>query len=250
MLLYSCISCTFERKPNGKFYEFVSIQDTTCLNDIQKARLDVNSGKLVHCIYFGMIKKHIRYEKELEKLLSYYNISVKDKIIGCVIRNSQSRNCYCNYMKDRIEFKYGSDFIDSLEVKADIMFLINHRNDTLENYNCDRQPFYPNESTLNDSEHSTVMQKEIDAKLTYPKAYRTKQSNHEKSEVYIRFVVAKNGNASIRSFDFDFLSKRDTIYTEHFENQMKKIIRTTNWKPAQIRNTNVNAYMTYKYILK
>ena len=112
---------------------------------------------------------------------------------------------------------------------------------------CDIRPNYPNDKDNSEDEYSEVMQKEIDDAINYPKGY-IKRPNYDVSAfVDISFYVDKSGNAEITYFSFNFDIKSNNNLKKYFENELKRIIKTKEWKPAQMRKRNVNSNMVLRY---
>jgi hypothetical protein len=254
LFIFLCIalsSCKFESKPQGSFFEFVSQSDTTCLKEISEAKKDLAKGKLTYCHYSGNIMNHyLRSEKELIEVLKENNIDFRNQGSSCVVYENQTEHCYCELMEEKINQKYGEKFVDSLLNIADEKYLNKHINDTMYYAKCDRRPNYPNDKDDSDDEYSEVMQHEIDNVLIYPKGY-IKRPNYDVSAfVNISFYVDKNGNAKITYFGFIFDNKSNPKFEKYFETELSKIIKTTEWKPAQIRKQNVNSDMVMRYWFK
>ena len=141
----------------------------------------------------------------------------------------------------------GGGFIDSLLNIADEKYLNKHINDTMYYAKCDRRPNYPNDKDDSEDEYSEVMQKEIDDVISYPKEYIKRPNYDVSSFVDISFFVDKDGNAKIMHFSFHFDIKSNHKLEKYFENELKKNIKTREWKPAQMRKRNVNSDMVLRY---
>lgn len=247
-LCLTLISCKFESKPKSSFIESIKQEDTTCLKEISEAEKEIKKGKLTYCHYSGNINNHyLRYQKELIEILKENNLEFRNEGSSCIVYKDQTENCYCKLMDEKINQKYGKKFVDSLLNIADEKYLLKHINDTMYYVECDRRPNYPNDKDNSEDEYSEVMQKEIDSAITYPKGY-IKRPNYDVSAfVNISFYVDKFGNAKITHFSFYFDIKSNHKLEKYFESELKKIIRTKEWKPAQIRKQNVNSNMTMRY---
>jgi hypothetical protein len=89
--------------------------------------------------------------------------------------------------------------------------------------------------------------KEIDAAINYPKDYIKRPNYDVSSFVDISFFVDKEGNAKITYFSFNFDIKTNHKLEKYFESELKKNIKTDEWKPAQMRKRNVNSNMVLRY---
>lgn len=251
ILFTTLISCKFEKKPQGLFYEFVSQSDTTCLKEISEAKKDLENGKLTYCHYSGNIINHyLRFEKELIEVLKENNIDFRNEGSSCIVYENQTEHCYCKLMEEKINQKYGKKFVDSLLNIADKKYLNKHINDTMYYAKCDIRPNYPNDKDNSEDEYSEVMQNEIDNAMIYPKGYIERPNYDVAAFVNISFYVDKYGNAKITYFDFLFDIKSNHKFEKYFKNELIKIIKTKDWKPAQMRKQNVNSDMVIRYGFK
>lgn len=253
-LIFLCItliSCKFEKKPQGSFFEYVSESDTTCLKEISEAKKDLEKGKLTYCHYSGnIIHNYLRSEKELIEILKESKIDFRNQSSSCVVYENQTEHCYCELMQEKINEKYGEKFIDSLLNIAEEKYLNKHINDTMYYAKCDRRPNYPNDKDDSEDEYSEILQKEIDKTLVYPKGYIKRPNYNVSAFVNISFYVDKNGNAKITYFWFLFDIKSNHKFEKYFESELNKIIKTKDWIPAQIRKQNVNSDMVMRYGFK
>lgn len=246
------ISCDFEKKQSKSKFDNISKKDTTCLNGINEAKIDIQKGKLVYCYTMGGLLYHgLRSEKEITLLLKQNKIEFKG-VIASDIKHENQTHCYCPYMEENIIEKYGKKFIDSLLNIADEKYLMNHINDTMHYGDCDKWPKYPNDKNDSNDEYSIVLQNELEKKIIYPKGYiKIKNKTYEDSAfVDIRLNVNKKGEAKILSFWFLFDVKTNDKYKKDLETEIKKHIKTENWSPAKIRGVNVNSDMNLRFHLK
>lgn len=254
LFIFLCItltSCKFENKPKDSFSESVSQADTTCLKEIAEAKNDLEKGKLTYCHYSGnLIHHYLRSEKELIELLKENNIDFRNEGSSCIKYKNQTEHCYCKLMEEKINEKYGEKFVDSLLNIADEKYLNKHINDTMHYAECDIRPNYPNDKDDSDDEYSDVMQNEIDNSIIYPKDYIQKSNNDVSAFVDIFFYVDKYGNAKIRHFGFIFDTESNHKFEKYFESELIKIIKTKEWKPAQMRKQKVNSDMVMRYWFK
>jgi len=254
LFIFLCItltSCQIESKPQGSIFEFVSQSDTTCLREIAEAKKDLDNGKLTYCHYSGNIINHyLRSEKELIEVLKENNIDFRNQGSSCIVYENQTEHCYCELMEEKINQKYGEKFVDSLLNIADEKYLNKHINDTMYYAKCDRRPNYPNDKDDSDDEFSEVMQNQIDDAIMYPIGYIKRPNQDVSAFVNISFYVDKFGNAKITYFWFLFDIKSNHKFEKYFESELIKIIKTKEWKPAQMRKQNVNSDMVMRYWFK
>ena len=250
LISLALVSCDFVKKQNRSKFDNISEKDTTCLNDIKEAKIDIQKGKLVYCYTMGGLLYHgLRSEKELTLVLKQNNIEFRGVIVSDLVNENQT-HCYCSFMEEKIIEKYGEKFVDSLLNIADEKYLIEHINDTMYYADCDRRPNYPNDKDDSGDWYSEVMDNEIDKNIVYPKEYIKKPNHNSSAFVDIHFYVNKKGEAKIQSFWFNFDIKTNNKFKSYLESEIKKYIKTENWTPAQIRGENVNSDMNFRYQLK
>lgn len=97
--------------------------DDKCLNEIEKAKLDVEKGLVIYFI------KPIDYDKcisidTFKVLLQNKNIESKMSLTTCLRIKGKTNDCYEKYMNSVINEKFGNDYIENNLKKADSLFLI------------------------------------------------------------------------------------------------------------------------------
>lgn len=101
----------------------VTIVDTFCINQKERALRDIKKGKL---IYFGF---HHVLEPKLIKRLKKYNISYKEHLGRCTRIGGFEPYCYQEEMWKEIDKRYGENFIDSLVETVKKEYIIEHPNE-------------------------------------------------------------------------------------------------------------------------
>lgn len=250
LICLTLFSCDFVKKESKSRFDNISEKDTTCLNGIKEAKIDIQKGKLVYCYVMGGLLYHgLRSEKELTLVLKQNNIEFRGITVSDVVDPNQTQ-CYCPFMEEKISEKYGKKFIDSILDVSDKLYLKNSINDTLYYADCDKRPNYPNDNSEYQDDYSDVLQKEVETKMIYPKGYIKRRKNDDYAFVDIRFYVNKKGES--KALNFSFLTNIETNYKfkKELEKEIKKYLKTENWKPAQIRGENVNSDMNFRFQLK
>jgi hypothetical protein len=106
--------------------------------------LDIQKGKLIYCYNIGSLTYHsFRSEKELTSILQQINIEFRNVASSDIVYENQT-HCYCAFMEEKIQEKYGKRFIDSILFLSDKLYFKNSINDTLYYADCDKYPNYPN----------------------------------------------------------------------------------------------------------
>ncbi|OXA81078.1 hypothetical protein SAMN05444397_109212 [Flavobacterium aquidurense] len=246
------VSCNFEKKDKKSRFDNISKKDTTCLKDVENAKVDIKKGKLIYCHTMGGLLYHgLRSEKEATLVFKQNNIEFKGIVVSDLVDENQT-HCYCSFMKEKIIEKYGEKFIDSILTVSDKLYVKNITNDTLYYANCDKRPNYPNDKSDYQDEFSDVLQKEVETKITYPKDYKNRKNINDSAYAFvdIRFYVNKKGKATIANFNFIYDLQTNHKFDKELKEEIKKYLKTENWKPAQIRGKNVNSDMVFRYELK
>src|SRR5688572_20264949 len=107
-------SCNDTTGSKGRF-DSISETDTTCLKAVKKARADMQADKLTYCHSAGsLLYEPLRSGNEMELLLHQFGISYQEEITSDVITTGQTQGCYCDFMKEYIDSRFGPSFIDSL----------------------------------------------------------------------------------------------------------------------------------------
>ena len=233
-------SCHLEKKG--------TLPRTECDKELAIAEKDFKNGKLVYC-YLVYQEFGYRSEKEMTEILKNYGIVYRNKYVTDYIRDYDDiYHCYCSYMREKIDEKYGSHFIDSIVGAADEQWVNNHINEMFIYFKCDIQPNYPGDTDDYPDEYSEVLSQEIRSKLVYPKGFIKKtELNNNLNYVDIWFDVYKNGNAKITGYSFYFEPEQNKQYEQYFEHQLGKYIKKKGWTPAKIRNHNVNSTMNMRF---
>lgn len=239
--LYSCTTKTKSRFDN------ISKTDTTCLKAVKKAKTDVQKGKLTFCHFAGsLLYNPLRSGDEMDSLLKTFGIDYKEEITSDVIFEGQTQGCYCDFMKEQIDNKFGKTFIDSLLNVSDSLYVRNKINDTFYYANCDTRPNYPSDTDTHPDEYSEIFQSDFEKSFKYPVGY-IKRPNYDSSAfVDVHINVDKSGNAVITDYWFLFDMKANHKYEKYFKREIEKAMRKTGWTPATIRNQKVNSDMVMR----
>ena len=247
--LFLLFTCTSKKEEKSAFERSVPKKEKECLKKINEAKKDISEGNIYFCDNSEWLSIGYRSHEERIELLKKYNIIHSfvgsTDIIGDM---DDGINCYGKFMREKIDEKYGSHFIDSIFNVADELWFSKHINDTINYYYCDSKALYPGDTEdRSDDEYSKTLSQELRNKLIYPEGYVKNASVDYPNYVNISFDVDKYGNAKIRRYDFNFNSESKKQYEKYFENQLGKYIKKTEWTPAQIRGQNVNSDRTIRF---
>lgn len=241
--LYSCNSTANQKSR----FDNISNADTSCLKEVKKAKAYIQKGKFTFCHFAGsMLYEPLRSGDEMDSLLKKFRIDYKEEITSDVIFENQTQGCYCDFMKEQIDERFGNTFIDSLLNKSDSLYVQNNINDTFYYANCDTRPNYPGDTDSHADEYSEVFQNDFDKSIKYPVGY-IKRPNYDSSAfVDVHLYVDKAGQAFITGFWFLFDMKANHKYEKYFEREIEKAMKNNDWTPATIRNQKVNSDMVMR----
>ena len=239
LILFSCHS---QKEEKGAFERSVPRKEKECLKRINDAKKDIREGKIYFCAFdWEAVPGRRSFEERIE-LLEKYNII--HSFVGStdILRDMDDEvNCYCKFMREKIDEIYGNHFIDSIFKVADELWLAKYINDTIDDHYCDVVALYPGDTDGRMNEYSEALNQDIRNNLIYPKEYVKGASLDNPNYVSIYLDINKNGNAKIRGYDFRFNAESKKQYEKYFEKQLDKYIKKTGWTPAQIRGQNVNS---------
>lgn len=206
----------------------ISNSDSTCINDINRAQVDIGKGKITFCTPIGFMFGMIRFENELKQLVKEHNLLFENDYYSDVIFENSTQGCYCSIMAKHIEEKYAFDFRRRMYEQADSLFLARTVNNKkiVESYFCDIPPG-PNDQGPIEYLYLKVQMDSIDSNI------------HIENEVYLNidFTVELDGSLS----DFQLLDNNLNA-NEHGNTlqQLKQyafeiIKETGKWNPGQVK---------------
>lgn len=167
-------------------------------------------------------------------------------MVSDVVYEDQTEGCYCDFMKEEIDKKFGKTFIDSLLRVSDSLYVENNISGTFDYTICDTRPNYPKDTVSASDEYSEVFQRDFDTKVKYPVGYIKSPGHNTPAFADVRLYVDKLGNATITSCWFYFDIKKNHRYEKYFENKIQNVMRKTGWTPAIIRKQKVNSDMVMR----
>jgi hypothetical protein len=218
--------------------------DSLCISEIQKAKKDIQNGKIVFTQSYGFGSRRLRYEEELRQLCKTRGLVFDFDMISCLIFEGQTQGCYGSYMDELIFSKFGSGFKEALHRQADSLFLANTitQNKIIQYWDCDEWPRSPNEIERTNDFMPDLLISGIDIK-----------DNQGMWPFFdVSFVIEKDSTIS----DFDvrnFVAEREE--NEKYKDQLFALavdslkVKYPAWVPGTIKgvpvrtNTNVRIFM-------
>ncbi len=246
LTLFSCIE---DKKKSIE--DRANLSDTTCFKEIKKAKKDLANNEIVYCHYVGnIILQSLRAQKEMDSLLKLHNIKYQDESSPCVIDENRSYHCYCEYMHEQINSKYGDKFIDSLLYIADSLYILKNIVKTFDNKSIrtkwDTPPLFPGDTSLDQTNHSGLQQA-FNKLVKYPSGYKYKNGNNSGAMLKFHLDTDKTGNTKITDTEYlfwDYITKEENYNKEfykYFKNLAVSLIENTKWTPAKIKKLSVNS---------
>lgn len=99
--------------------------DTLCINDIERAKRDINKYQklFIETICFGCRSKP--FETEIEEVLKKRKIKKVIEDIGCVGYEGQTQGCYSGFISLKMKEEYGENYFSEIEKEAESIFIKN-----------------------------------------------------------------------------------------------------------------------------
>jgi hypothetical protein len=213
-------------------FDNIPRSDTTCIKAVNKARADIAQGNRFYCYHAGsLLYQPLRCQKEMDSILNIYGISYKNVTTSDVIYEGQTQNCYGDYMNDKINEKFGSNFLDSLLYKADSIYITKIPDEIFDYHECDTDPIFPGDTSDNNRNFNPGLQILFNTKVTYPTGYIKKT----KKDV-LGFI-----NTKIEQYSFVFDNDNNLTFQKHFRYVYEQMLKEARWTPATIKKQNVSS---------
>jgi len=248
LFLFTILSFSCKRKTNfhSKF-EKIPKSDTVCLNELANAKIEIANGRLTYCHFTGAPGYWpLRAEIQMDSLLKLYKIEYRNEGSPCVIENNKNYNCYCDYMQEEINNKYGKKSTDSLLYLSDSFYISKRLGDTYEYGNWDNSPQFPGEK-VNDPTNHSGLQSAFEKLMPYPVDYHFKSDSNSLALVKINLNIDENGVAKVTDYEFvfyDYKTKESDFNTDIYKKAKDiflPLIEKTRWTPATIKKMNVKS---------
>ncbi len=222
------LSCN--QKKNG--YEI------DCDYQKKQAQNDFNYKNYTWTLFSGLGYDYLG-EAEFKILLNQNHIKTKDLSLSCErYPNDKYDNCWETEMNRLIKKKFGNDFIDSLRSVAKQNFIKNHPEEVFSYEQCDQTSRYPHSTIYNQFDK---IRSDYFSKYPVPKQYLKKNEEYY-SYTSASFILSKTGEIKDLSIESEFQNKKNNIFEQQFNKQLKDFVLHTQWIPARISGLNVDSY--------
>lgn len=220
--------------PKVAYVKSLDLSDSLCISDIERAKKDINDGKIVFTQSLGLGFGSMRYEDELRKLCEKNGLAFDFDLIGCMVFEGQTQGCYGDYMDEMIKEKFGSGFKEKMHTQADSMFLFNTNsmNRTVQYWDCDERPRLPTEDKRTNDYIPNTSASGIDIK----------GSNGQWPFFDLGFVVEKDSTISnfyVRNFVAE--AKENEKYKDRLFSIAVQYVQSEYpiWIPGKIKDVSV-----------
>jgi hypothetical protein len=242
---------TFKIAERFSYLKKVRPTDTLCLRDIEKATRQMAGDTLTFVVAIGF-GSNLRYESELVKICEENNLKYELELGGCVIWEGQTQGCYKDYLDYKLFEKYGKNFKVDLHKKANDLYLANHLNDTISEWDCDQEPTFIGKK---------ISSSGVDMMVNLPVKEKRREwisKGEPMFAVYqpfmdLRFVIDKNGDISNFAL-IRFIPQQEEnekYKDELFELAIKEIKdKYSKWKPGEINGVPLNTTYVLRVAFK
>ncbi len=233
------------QNPLAKYIKNPAKSDTTCISEINEAKMLVEDGIIVFCypVCFGCYP--LRQEKHLETLCKQHGIILDYELFSDFISSGQTQGCFGAYMDKVIADSFGAGFKQKLLEQADSIMLA--VNDTVPYYLCDKEPQRPDVDYVHESGNLTV---KIPDEL-----YNEVETNKDVrfSFMDIGFYIDKEGNTSGYFLNNSVDSTNQKLKDAFFDLGVEQLKEIKNWEPGivngqkVITENNVRVYFDWNF---
>jgi hypothetical protein len=225
----------------------ISTKDTACLKEIDYAKQIIKKDSLIYNLYMTQMS-YGRNLEEFQKLLKPYGIGCEILLTSCIGHGKGRSYCCTDYINQTIKNKFKKGFIDSLEIKADRIYLTKNINLVFQNMDeYDKTIFYPNAKSVQ-SQRDDV-EKDFLSTFKFPKGFDYKHKRYI-GRSSVKFILYRNGMFKDVIINTEFEQKTNNKFIPYFDNEIKKYVKQIKWIPRKQRGITVNGelglWFTYK----
>mgnify|MGYP001802507128 CR=1 FL=1 len=211
--------------PIGKYY--TNFSDEVCQQQMIEAKNDIKQGKLVYEHNSGW--DIVRYDEEMEEILLRHGIEYRDLGMNCTL----DQECYGYYMDSIITDKFGTNFIEKIELEADSLFLSRWQTKIYDYWDIDVEPLYRN---IN----AEIF---IAKRIQLPPEWDTIPMKNERQ--FIEIVATINNMGKLQEWNFDETSNLKPS-NEHLLQEIKRkvssiLVDMPQWIPGKLNDKNVTS---------
>lgn len=221
--------------------------DTLCLNDIKKAKNDLEKykGVIPLSTSFGRIREPYYYQ--LKKIIDNKGFKLHIVDIGCVIYKNQTEECYNGYVDLVMKKKYGNNYYQEIikHAKEKLIFNLVHNDSVIDLYNLQ-------ESERPKLNHPNSKYMDID--YTSPIKFTKPLKHDSKLPLYVNlnFIIEKNGEISTIKFHEITSNTDNQVYNnEVIEAAIKELKTNYNkWYPGEYEGNKIRTQSSLRVYFK
>lgn len=228
----------------SNYFQKPKEKDTTCINEINQAKKDIENGKIVFCTPVGFLFGMLRFEDELKEVVESYGLEFKVDLISDVVFEGQTQGCFGAYMTQYIENKFGDYFREKVYNEADSLYVVRviRKNKIVDNWDCDIAPHLQGEKPEKDF-----------IKTLYIDSLQIPVDCSETILMDIDFIIELDSTTNSYGVSNKVLGTKqnEKYYKDLLEFSISELKKIDNWCPGQLKNSNVRTRQNARiYITK
>ena len=239
---YDCDTVLYFLKPRGELMQYIESPcptDTRCIDEIQKAKLMVESGRIEFLYPLGISIVKLRQEAQLRQLCRSMGLFFNYELQYCIVSAGRLNGCYGLYMVKIIAQRFGKDFKQNLLNKADSLFAASYP--TIDYYQCDKKPRIEGKSTQGSQYMTAIVSHEV-----YERLQNRRTGSYPK--VDIAFYIDSLGvpsDYSVWNFSFCDDVCDSVLKADLAEIAIKHVSQYKQWLPGKLLGRKVRSrYVT------
>lgn len=181
---------------------------------------------------------HFRCEKEMNLLLQKYNLSNDSVFLPMIVDNEEIYKKW-DKQRERIDQKFGVNFIDSLIDIAQEHYVQNNINKVFDYQECDTVSRYSGAKFYVEFSKTYVL--DFWKHVKYPKDFKYRNEKDLYSYMLADFILHKDGKVSDIKTGVTFQNDQNNKYSTYFRKKLIKFIKKSNWIPAKSAGITVTS---------
>ncbi len=207
-------------------------KDTTCINEINEAKKDIDNGKIVFCSPVGFLFGMLRFEDELKEVVESYGLEFKIDLISDVEFEGQTQGCYGAFMTNFIKNEFGNDFREKVYYQADSLYIkrVSDQNKIVDCWDCDIAPHLIGEKP--DYNYTLTLYADT---LNFPINF------NETILMDIDFIIELDSTTNNYQVSNKVLGtqQNEKYYQNLLDYSINELKKIDKWCPGQLNNSNV-----------
>jgi len=182
---------------------------------------------------------HFRCKKEMNLLLQKYNLNNDSVFLPMIVDNERIYKKW-DKQRERIDKKFGVNFIDSLIDIAQKHYVQNNIDKVFEYAECDTVSRYARAKYYIEFSKTYVL--DFWKVVKYPKDFKYRNDKDLYSYMLAEFILHKDGRVSEIKTRVTFQNDQNDKYSTYFRKKLIKFINKSKWIPSK----NVGIIVTSK----